>query len=202
MSFPNSYESLWDDKDAARFLKSSPSTLRKARMTGSGPPWVKLGASVRYVPSLVQEYVAAQARRSTSEQTGTTLTIAEFAAAKPAASRGRPRPQSLTSAAATFVRIAWRPKPPNDWRGRTCTGKKMPGKRRQPLARKTASPGDARVENLTLCAPRRKRPHSRPPGSRAQSHCACLVRQGAHRKAIHNPGICLAQMLRARPENA
>jgi hypothetical protein len=91
MSFPNSYESLWDDKDAARFLKSSPSTLRKARMTGSGPPWVKLGASVRYVPSLVQEYVAAQARRSTSEQTGTTLTIAEFAAAKPAASRGRPR---------------------------------------------------------------------------------------------------------------
>ena len=58
---------LWDENQTAKFLNSSPSTLRKARMTGNGPPFCKLGASVRYVPSLVEKYVAERVRRSTSE---------------------------------------------------------------------------------------------------------------------------------------
>ena len=34
--------------DAATFLRLSPSWLAKARMRGDGPPYVKIGRSVRY----------------------------------------------------------------------------------------------------------------------------------------------------------
>jgi hypothetical protein len=61
-------ESLWDDLEAAAFLKLSPLTLRKARMSGGGPPYLKLGHSVRYLPSSVRDWCAERAQRSTSEQ--------------------------------------------------------------------------------------------------------------------------------------
>jgi hypothetical protein len=52
---------------AARVLKLSRSYLNKARVTGSGPPYVKFGRAVRYhIPSLLA-WAAAQTRRSTSE---------------------------------------------------------------------------------------------------------------------------------------
>jgi hypothetical protein len=44
---PLSPESLWDDPEAAVFLKSIPLTLRM-RMTGNGPPFVKLSHALRY----------------------------------------------------------------------------------------------------------------------------------------------------------
>src|ERR1700730_495334 len=65
---PNESECLWDEQDTAQFLKSSPSTLRKARMTGGGPPFMKIGSLVRYSPGSVREWCAARARRSTAEQ--------------------------------------------------------------------------------------------------------------------------------------
>jgi hypothetical protein len=61
---------LWDEIQTATYLNSSPSTLRKQRMRGDGVPFVKLGASVRYVPAIVQKYVAERLRRSTSERRG------------------------------------------------------------------------------------------------------------------------------------
>jgi hypothetical protein len=60
-------EALWDDLQLAEFLKLSPGTLRKARMVGSGPPFLKFGHSVRYVPSSVREWCAQRTQRSTSE---------------------------------------------------------------------------------------------------------------------------------------
>ena len=60
-------EALWDDLQLAEFLKLSPGTLRKARMVGSGPPFLKFGHSVRYVPSSVRDWCAQRAQRSTSE---------------------------------------------------------------------------------------------------------------------------------------
>jgi hypothetical protein len=52
---------------AACILNLSKSYLNKARVTGSGPPYVKLGRSVRYhIPSLLA-WAKAQTRRSTSD---------------------------------------------------------------------------------------------------------------------------------------
>jgi hypothetical protein len=44
----NRRERLLTPKDAASFLRVSLSWLAKARMRGDGPPFVKLGRSVRY----------------------------------------------------------------------------------------------------------------------------------------------------------
>jgi hypothetical protein len=61
-------EPLWDDLQAAEFLRLSPGSLRKARMSGGGPPYMKIGHRVRYVPRLVVEWCAERAQHSTAER--------------------------------------------------------------------------------------------------------------------------------------
>jgi hypothetical protein len=54
----------------ARILDVSASYLNKARVYGSGPPFVKFGKSVRYhIPSALA-WAATRTRRSTSENVG------------------------------------------------------------------------------------------------------------------------------------
>jgi predicted DNA-binding transcriptional regulator AlpA len=47
----NGCDRLLTTKDAANFLRLSTSWLAKARMRGDGPPYVKLGGSIRYLES-------------------------------------------------------------------------------------------------------------------------------------------------------
>lgn len=54
-------------KDAADRLRLSRSWLAKARMRGDGPPYVKLGRSVRYGESALSEWIRARTKHSTSE---------------------------------------------------------------------------------------------------------------------------------------
>jgi hypothetical protein len=49
------FERLFMPKEAAQFLRVSVSWLAKARMRGDGPPYVKLGHSVRYRESALVE---------------------------------------------------------------------------------------------------------------------------------------------------
>ena len=64
---PASIGELVDTAAAVRFLGISESWLRKARITGGGPDYLKFGGSVRYhVPSL-GEWAREQVRSSTSE---------------------------------------------------------------------------------------------------------------------------------------
>ena len=44
-------EEVLTEPEAAAFLKFEPDTLRKWRGRGEGPPYSKLGASVRYLRS-------------------------------------------------------------------------------------------------------------------------------------------------------
>lgn len=53
--------------EAAQFAKLSKSTLDKARVTGSGPLFVKVGGAVRYRRSDLEEWLASRVVRSTSE---------------------------------------------------------------------------------------------------------------------------------------
>lgn len=53
--------------EAAKRLGISPSKLAKDRLTGASPPFVKLGAAVRFRPSDLDAFIAARVRRSTSE---------------------------------------------------------------------------------------------------------------------------------------
>lgn len=58
---------LMTTEDAAKRLGVSASKLAKDRLTGASPPFVKIGASVRYRASDLDEFVASRVRRSTSD---------------------------------------------------------------------------------------------------------------------------------------
>jgi predicted DNA-binding transcriptional regulator AlpA len=61
-------ERLLTTKEAAAALRVSRSFLDKARMTGDGPPYTKIGTAVRYRDSDLAQYVKGRRRLSTSEQ--------------------------------------------------------------------------------------------------------------------------------------
>ncbi len=58
---------LLKEREVAARLGLALSTIRGLRMTGDGPPFIKIGGSVRYDPDDLQEYLQRQKRKSTSE---------------------------------------------------------------------------------------------------------------------------------------
>jgi predicted DNA-binding transcriptional regulator AlpA len=61
-------DTLLSDRDVARITGRARSTLQKDRVGGSGIPFVRIGALVRYRESDVAAWLAAlPTRRSTSE---------------------------------------------------------------------------------------------------------------------------------------
>lgn len=71
MSFDKSATALpvlMTPKEAARRLKLSTSWLAKARMRGDGPPFIKLGRSIRYSETGLMQWMKSRQRLSTSEQ--------------------------------------------------------------------------------------------------------------------------------------
>ncbi|WMT78742.1 helix-turn-helix domain-containing protein [Bradyrhizobium sp. Ash2021] len=58
---------LLTPKEQAKILKVSLSWLAKARMRGDGPPYIKVGRSVRYTEAGQAQYLKSRQRLSTSE---------------------------------------------------------------------------------------------------------------------------------------
>jgi hypothetical protein len=56
-----------DVDETAKRLGVSASFLNKARVTGGGPPFIKLSKTVRYHWPAVLDWAASRVRRSTSE---------------------------------------------------------------------------------------------------------------------------------------
>jgi hypothetical protein len=61
-------ERLQTPKEAAHFLRVSLSWLAKARMRGDGPPYLKVGRSIRYAETVLIQWMKGRQRMSTSEQ--------------------------------------------------------------------------------------------------------------------------------------
>ncbi len=59
---------LLHSQDAAKILNVSMSWLAKARLSGDGPRFVKIGRAVRYLESSLREYIKGRTRGSTSEK--------------------------------------------------------------------------------------------------------------------------------------
>ena len=55
-------------KEGARVLKVSLSWLAKARMRGDGPPYIRIGRSIRYTEAALIQWMKSRQRLSTSEQ--------------------------------------------------------------------------------------------------------------------------------------
>ncbi len=54
-------------REAAEYLRSSPSTLAKRRLTGNSPAFTRIGSAIRYRKSDLDAWMADNLRRSTSE---------------------------------------------------------------------------------------------------------------------------------------
>jgi predicted DNA-binding transcriptional regulator AlpA len=54
-------------KEAAKIMKVSASWLAKARMRGDGPPYIKVGRSIRYSEAAILQWTKSRQRLSTSE---------------------------------------------------------------------------------------------------------------------------------------
>jgi len=65
--------SLINDHKVAELLGISVRTVRKWRLEGEGPNYCKLGRCVRYDPQVVDEWIASQARSSTSDEPRTAV---------------------------------------------------------------------------------------------------------------------------------
>jgi predicted DNA-binding transcriptional regulator AlpA len=63
----NGRDRLLTTKETAQRLGVSPSWLAKARMRGDGPPYVKLGRSVRYDEGVLAQWMKSRLRLSTSQ---------------------------------------------------------------------------------------------------------------------------------------
>jgi len=61
------FDRLLTVREAAEFLQLSESWMNKARITGDGPRFIKMGRSVRYSLQALEEFKRANARGSTSE---------------------------------------------------------------------------------------------------------------------------------------
>ena len=61
-------ERLLTPKESTGFLRVSLSWLAKARMRGDGPPYIKVGRSVRYAEAALLQWMKSRQRLSTSEQ--------------------------------------------------------------------------------------------------------------------------------------
>jgi predicted DNA-binding transcriptional regulator AlpA len=58
---------LLNTRQAAERCSLSPRTLEKLRITGGGPPFIRLGGAVRYQPEDLDAWIASNRRRSTSD---------------------------------------------------------------------------------------------------------------------------------------
>ena len=65
---PGTALNLLSPKEAAKLLKVSLSWLAKARMRGDGPPYIRIGRSIRYNEPALLQWLKSRQRLSTSEQ--------------------------------------------------------------------------------------------------------------------------------------
>lgn len=65
---PATVATLMTPNDAANVLKVSLSWLAKARMRGDGPPYIRVGRSIRYSEAALMQWMKSRQRSSTSEQ--------------------------------------------------------------------------------------------------------------------------------------
>jgi excisionase family DNA binding protein len=60
-------ESYFTPEEAAEYLRSSPSTLAKLRLYGSGPVFTRIGRVIRYRRSDLDRWMSEKLVRSTSD---------------------------------------------------------------------------------------------------------------------------------------
>jgi predicted DNA-binding transcriptional regulator AlpA len=66
-SVPDISSPLLKEKPAAAYITRSVSSLRRGRKDGTGPKFVRIGRSIRYLKSELDAYIAARVALTTGE---------------------------------------------------------------------------------------------------------------------------------------
>jgi Helix-turn-helix domain len=66
-NLPDDSDVLLDEKQTARCIKNSPSTLQKWRVRGVGPAFLKINGAVRYRVGDLKDWLASKRRISTAD---------------------------------------------------------------------------------------------------------------------------------------
>ena len=64
----NVLEDLLDEHDLARFTKRSVASVRRDRLLKKGCPYIKIGSSVRYLPSDVEAWLGSLPSRGRHQE--------------------------------------------------------------------------------------------------------------------------------------
>lgn len=58
---------LWTPDQFAKFAQLTPNQVKKLRSNGDGPPFIKIGREVRYIPRKVEQWLASRIVESTKD---------------------------------------------------------------------------------------------------------------------------------------
>ncbi|NQD40563.1 helix-turn-helix transcriptional regulator [Glutamicibacter halophytocola] len=58
---------LWTPEQFGAFAQLSADQVKKLRVNGDGPPFIKIGREVRYIPRKVEHWIVERTKQSTKE---------------------------------------------------------------------------------------------------------------------------------------
>lgn len=58
---------LWTPEQFGAFAQLSADQVKKLRVSGDGPPFIKIGREVRYIPRKVEHWIVERTKQSTKE---------------------------------------------------------------------------------------------------------------------------------------
>lgn len=58
---------LWTPEQFGQFAQLSADQVKKLRVNGDGPPYIKIGREVRYIPRKVEHWIVERTKQSTKE---------------------------------------------------------------------------------------------------------------------------------------
>lgn len=57
---------LWTPEQFGAFAQLTPDQVKKLRHNGSGPPYIKIGRNIRYIPRKVEQWIVEREQHSTN----------------------------------------------------------------------------------------------------------------------------------------
>lgn len=58
---------LWTPEQFGEFAQLTPDQVKKLRVSGDGPQFIKIGRNVRYIPKKVEDWIIERSRVSTKD---------------------------------------------------------------------------------------------------------------------------------------
>lgn len=58
---------LWTPEQFGQFAQLTPDQVKKLRSNGDGPPYIKIGRNIRYIPRKVEHWIIERSQATTKD---------------------------------------------------------------------------------------------------------------------------------------